>query len=493
MLTLGSLFDGAGTFPFAAQQCGVKAVWASEIESFPIEVTKKRFPEMKLLGDITKVDGAEIEPVDIVTFGSPCQDLSVAGKRAGLDGERSGLFMEAVRIIKEMRCKTNGRYPSIAIWENVPGAFSSNKGEDFRTVLEELCKIKGSDTLIPKPPKRGGRNAWNDAGLIVGDGFSIAWRVLDAQFWGVPQRRRRIFLVADFRGQCAGKILFEREGLSRSFAESRQAWQGFTHSLAYCPSTRVWDARGNGDGDINPTITGDHNNRITDYTTLLVRERCGCEDGGKGVLIQENKSGTISCNNDQFLVITDADLYNQAHSGNIVNCLNVDDIGEARANEIIVMATQQGGAEIGHDLCPTITAAAGTSGNNQPVICYALDRSSFNQGINAQYDIGIDDSGIAQTLVAKGPGAVCSIVCLGKVEVDLRRLTPTECGRLQGMPDWWCEDVPHSDSAEYKMWGNGMALPCGLYVMENVVSVLSLRLLDSLLEVTKYDHHSVRL
>ena len=493
MLTLGSLFDGAGTFPFAAQQCGVKAVWASEIESFPIEVTKKRFPEMKHLGDITKVDGAEIEPVDIVTFGSPCQDLSVAGKRAGLDGERSGLFMEAVRIIKEMRCKTNGRYPSIAIWENVPGAFSSNKGEDFRTVLEELCKIKGSDTLIPKPPKRGGRNAWNDAGLIVGDGFSIAWRVLDAQFWGVPQRRRRIFLVADFRGQCAGKILFEREGLSRSFAESRQAWQGFTHSLAFCPSTRVWDARGNGDGDINPTITGDHNNRITDYTTLLVRERCGCEDGGKGVLIQENKSGTISCNNDQFLVITDADLYNQAHSGNIVNCLNVDDIGEARANEIIVMATQQGGAEIGHDLCPTITAAAGTSGNNQPVICYALDRSSFNQGINAQYDIGIDDSGIAQTLVAKGPGAVCSIVCLGKVEVDLRRLTPTECGRLQGMPDWWCEDVPHSDSAEYKMWGNGMALPCGLYVMENVVSVLSLRLLDSLLEVTKYDHHSVRL
>ena len=493
MLTLGSLFDGAGTFPFAAQQCGVKAVWASEIESFPIEVTKKRFPEMKHLGDITKVDGAEIEPVDIVTFGSPCQDLSVAGKRAGLDGERSGLFMEAVRIIKEMRCKTNGRYPSIAIWENVPGAFSSNKGEDFRTVLEELCKIKGSDTLIPKPPKRGGRNAWNDAGLIVGDGFSIAWRVLDAQFWGVPQRRRRIFLVADFRGQCAGKILFEREGLSRSFAESRQAWQGFTHYLAYCPSTRVWDARGNGDGDINPTITGDHNNRITDYTTLLVRERCGCEDGGKGVLIQENKSGTISCNNDQFLVITDADLYNQAHSGNIVNCLNVDDIGEARANEIIVMATQQGGAEIGHDLCPTITAAAGTSGNNQPVICYALDRSSFNQGINAQYDIGIDDSGIAQTLVAKGPGAVCSIVCLGKVEVDLRRLTPTECGRLQGMPDWWCEDVPHSDSAEYKMWGNGMALPCGLYVMENVVSVLSLRLLDSLLEVTKYDHHSVRL
>ena len=524
MLTLGSLFDGAGTFPFAAQQCGVKALWASEIEPFPVEVTKKRFPEMKHLGDITKVDGAEIEPVDIVTFGSPCQDLSVAGKRAGLDGERSGLFMEAVRIIKEMRCETNGRYPSIAIWENVPGAFSSNKGEDFRTVLEELCKIKGGNASVPRPPKRGGRNAWNDAGLIVGDGFSIAWRVLDAQFWGVPQRRRRIFLVADFRGQCAGEILFERKGLSRSFAESRKAWKGITHSLACGSDAKVWDARGNGDGKTCPTITGEQNTRITDYTALCVRERCGCEGGGKDVLIQEDKSGTIACNNDQFLVITGVDCFNQAETGDksmticsgkdcthlpcvaiygkgtrphnkeeaqkweeavIANCLNVNDIGESRANEIVVMATQQGGAEIGIDLCPTITAAAGMSGNNQPVICYALDRSSFNQGINAQYDIGIDDSGIAQTLVAKGPGAICSIVCLGKVEVDLRRLTPTECGRLRGMPDWWCEDVPHSDSAEYKMWGNGMALPCVLYVMENVVSVLSLRLLDSLLEVSE--------
>lgn len=498
MLTLGSLFDGAGTFPFAAQQCGVKAVWASEIESFPVEVTKKRFPEMRHLGDINKVNGAEIEPVDIITFGSPCQDLSVAGKRAGLDGERSGLFTEAVRIIKEMRCSTNGKYPAIAIWENVPGAFSSNKGEDFRTVLEELCKIKGSNTVIPQPPKRGGRNAWNDAGLILGDGFSIAWRVLDAQFWGVPQRRRRIFLVADFRGQCAGKILFEREGLSRSFAESRESWQGFTRSLARCSSSKVWDARGNGNGNIAPTITGDHNNRITDYTALCVRERCGCEGGGKGVLIQENKSGTISCNNDQFLVITGADLCNQALSEEVSmtlcagrnDCQKVPCVIFAKSDstyaEIIAMATQQGGAEIGKDLCPTLTAAAGTNGNNQPVFCYALDRSSFNQGLNAQFDIGIDDKGIAHTLVAKGPGAVAYGIEIGnKIELEIRRATPTECGRLQGMPDWWCEDVPHSDSAEYKMWGNGMALPCVLYVMENVVSVLSLRLLDSLLEVSE--------
>ena len=195
-MTLGSLFDGAGGFPFAAQQYGIKALWASEIEPFPVAVTTKRFPDMKHLGDITKINGAEIEPVDIITFGSPCQDLSVAGRRAGLDGERSGLFMEAVRIIKEMRRATNGANPVFAVWENVPGAFSSNKGEDFRVVLEELCKIKDGNANVPRPDK----GKWSDAGEIVGDGYSVAWRVLDAQYWGVPQRRRRIFLVADFRG-----------------------------------------------------------------------------------------------------------------------------------------------------------------------------------------------------------------------------------------------------------------------------------------------------
>jgi len=227
MFKLGSLFDGAGTFPLAGKLCGVKPVWASEIEPFPVSVTEKRLPNMKHLGDITKVNGADIEPVDIITFGSPCQDLSVAGKRAGLDGERSGLFMEAVRIIKEMRGATNERYPQIAMWENVPGAFSSNKGEDFRVVLEELCKICDSTISIPRPTnKRGKPVKWEHEGCIVADGFSIAWRLLDAQFWGVPQRRKRIFLVADFGGQCAGEILFECGGLSRNFTQSREKEQG---------------------------------------------------------------------------------------------------------------------------------------------------------------------------------------------------------------------------------------------------------------------------
>lgn len=225
-MTLGSLFDGAGTIPFAAQLCGITPVWSSEIDKFPCEVTAKRFPNMKQLGDITKINGREIEPVEIIAGGSPCQDLSVAGQRAGLGGERSGLFMEQIRVIKEMRDETSKRAnepvrPRYAMWENVPGAFSSNKGEDFRIVLEEFCKVKDESANVPRPAD----GKWQSCGCIVGDGYSVAWRVLDAQFWGVPQRRRRIWLVADFGGERAAEILFEREGLRWSFAESRKAWE----------------------------------------------------------------------------------------------------------------------------------------------------------------------------------------------------------------------------------------------------------------------------
>lgn len=215
-MTLGSLFDGAGGFPLAGEMAGFTPLWASEIEPFPIRVTTKRFPNMRHLGNITEISGKDIEPVDVITFGSPCQDLSVAGKRAGLDGERSGLFMEAIRIIKEMREKTNGKSPTFIVWENVPGAFSSNKGEDFRTVLEEIAKIADENVTIPRPDK----GKWLNAGEILGDGYSIAWRVLDAQFWGVPQRRKRIYLVADFADRRAGRILFERESVSRNTSES---------------------------------------------------------------------------------------------------------------------------------------------------------------------------------------------------------------------------------------------------------------------------------
>lgn len=194
-MKLGSLFDGSGGFPLAGVMNGMTPVWASEIEPYPLRVTAARFPGMKQLGDVTKIDGASIDPVDVITFGSPCQDLSVAGKQTGIhDGKRSSLFFEAIRIIREMRGATNGKYPRFAVWENVPGAFSSNKGADFRAVLQALCEVGGEAVPVPEPPK----GKWAKAGCIVGDSYSIAWRVYDAQYWGVPQRRKRIYLVADF-------------------------------------------------------------------------------------------------------------------------------------------------------------------------------------------------------------------------------------------------------------------------------------------------------
>lgn len=387
-MTMGSLFDGAGTMPFAAMLCGIRPVWSSEIEKFPCEVTKRRFPDVKQLGDVTKINGAEIEPVDIIAFGSPCQDLSVAGTRAGLSGQRSGLFMEAVRIIKEMRenaRRTNQPVrPRYAVWENVPGAYSSNGGEDFRVVLEELCKVADSEVSIPRPPQ--GR--WRGAGAIMGNGYSVAWRTLDAQHWGVPQRRRRIWLVADFGGERAPEILFKREGLHRSFAESRAAWERVAETVeGSIGSASVWDCRGNGDGRTAATLTGDHQNRVTDYTSVVYAIGNG-QVAGTGL---HEKVESLNCMHDAQAVI-------------------------------------------------------------------AIDRAAFNQGENAKYDIGINEDGVAQTVVAKGPGAIC--------DKKIRRLTPTECAKLQGMPSWWCADIPHSDSAEYKMWGNGMALPNALYVME---------------------------
>ena len=408
-MTLGSLFDGSGGFPLAGAMNGMTPVWASEIEPYPLRVTAARFPGMKQLGDVTRIDGASIDPVDVITFGSPCQDLSVAGKQAGIhDGERSSLFFEAVRIIREMRGATNGKYPRFAVWENVPGAFSSNKGADFRAVLQALCEVGGEAVPVPEPPKR----KWEKAGCIVGDGYSIAWRVYDAQYWGVPQRRKRIYLIVDFGSERAGEILFEREGVRGDSAQGRKAREGATDdaaggagrscyafhlqqdhiggSVSPCignaagfndslgehasgcmeyseecsPTLRagdvravVYDCRGNGSGNIVPNLTGDHENRVTDYTAVCV---------GNGQVHQTklgDRTGALNCMHDQQAVI---------HS-------------------------------------------------------------------------------------AKPPRRYI-----------VRRLTPLECCRLQGFPDWWEDGANGSDSARYKMWGNGIALPCAADVMRRI-------------------------
>ena len=271
-LTLGSLFDGIGGFPYAASFYGIRPLWASEIVPECVSVTKKHFPDMEHFGDITKLHGGKLPPVDIITFGSPCQDLSVAsGKRLGLAGERSGLFLEAIRIIREMQEATNGEYPKFALWENVPGALSSSSRRDFKAVLEAF-----TETEVPMP----GSGRWANAGMVRGRGVDLAWCVYDAQYFGTAQRRRRIFLIADFRGTRAGEILFVPKSLSGYFAAGGTPRQG---PAAYAQS----GAGTAGAGDVIPAIS--------------MRIRCGCEGGGKGPLLQVEKSGTLATGNDQYL------------------------------------------------------------------------------------------------------------------------------------------------------------------------------------------------
>ena len=229
MITHGNFFSGSGAWELAAQLNGVKTLWESEIEPFPVALEAKRFPEAKQLGDITQVSGYDIEPVDIMSNSSPCQDLSIAGNQKGMakdSGTRSSLFHEVIRITKEMREKDATRQdtvkyirPRIWMWENVTGALSSSKGEDFRCVLEEIAQIVQPDVSIPKPKK------WAKSGYVAGDGWSIAWCVRNAATEGVPQRRRRLFVVADFGGDCAREILFKSKSMSWYFEEVRKAWE----------------------------------------------------------------------------------------------------------------------------------------------------------------------------------------------------------------------------------------------------------------------------
>lgn len=277
-LKLGSLFDGSGTMPLCATMCGAKAAWASEVEPYPIAVTKTHLPGMKHLGSVTEINGAEIEPVDIITFGSPCQDLSVAGRRAGLDGARSGLFRQAIRIAKEMLAATGGRYPRFMLWENVPGALSSNEGDDFETVLNELLHLSRANEYV----RRNGR--WNNYG---GYG-AVAYRLVNAQYWGVPQRRRRIYAIADTRGESADQVLFEHQGNGWHFEPRLPAGEEIAGIAG--DGYRWYESmvgRNFSGGGYDPAYT--------------LKIRSGCEGGGKGALVQTDLSATLTTNNDQTI------------------------------------------------------------------------------------------------------------------------------------------------------------------------------------------------
>ena len=687
--TIGSLFDGSGGFPLAGFLCGGIPVWASEIEPYPIAVTKSRFPYMKHLGSVTDIKGDEIDPVDVITFGSPCQDLSVAGKRAGLKHEdngddettRSGLFMEAVRIIKEMREATNGEYPRFALWENVPGAFSSNKGEDFRIVLEELIKVAEPTAVMPSVPQKG----WAYADSHRGNGWSIAYRVLDAQYWGVPQRRRRIYLVADFRGERAGEVLFEREGLRGYFAQSGSPWEtapgdievgtgaadcerkcygissfNSNSMLSDNPNSGIYEATTSRTLDLNggnpscnqggiaivepiafmrqlggvetkegvsPTILAaageSGNNQPCVAIPYTLKIRSGCEGGGKGALIQDDLSATLATNNDQYLF---QPIVLDDQGGSVIN-VRTDGMSPTLRAEthgnlpcvmrpVSVMASSAVNAETTDGtISPCLMARAGTGGNQLPLVALTYDARGNGDGATASTITGdhnnritdytslvveccIDGDKIGKaereggsglgirpgdkmyTLTAKDKHAVAysmksiarngvpleeqanpicasdwkdpDIVaylasgkdsvgtlmasmatkqCLGDqeafsgdyhiieennlqpVQYIVRRLTPTECARLQGFADCWghpdhkddftdeeysfwlnvrnthaeingkqVKDYTkaqmltwynklHTDSSEYKMWGNGIALPTALYVMEGISDV----------------------
>lgn len=457
-MRLGSLFDGSGGFPLAARMCGIEPVWASEIEPYPIRVTKKNFPNMKHLGDVTKINGAEIEPVDVITFGSPCQDLSVAGKQKGLSGERSGLFMEAVRIIKEMREKTDGKYPAFAVWENVPGAFSSNKREDFRVVLEALARAAEAGVSVPRSAK------WKKSGEILADGWSIAWRTLDAKYWGVPQRRRRIYLVADFGGGRAGKILFEREGLQRDFKKSRKTREEAATNFGICAHDECRDYVSFGFTGRNSPSAGSIGYSFENAPTL----RAGVKSDV--MCLHPKITGTL-CASGAGL----SRCAGQANETDLVICIAGNTIDREPHNGGNGAGAQEG---ISYTL-NTIDRHA---------VCYGFQsygeykESEVSKSLMACDDITTSDlitaidvrnlrenGNISGTLQAKENGGYSLNYTNPIMESGIvRRFTPLECCRLQGFPDDWCECVEGSDSAQYKMWGNGIALPCALYVMEGI-------------------------
>ena len=555
-LTLGSLFSGSGAFELGGLLAGIRPVWASEIEMFPIRVTTKRLPFVKHYGDVNSIRGDEIEPVDIITSGSPCTDLSIAGKRAGLDGRQSGLFYQAIRIIKEMRCATDGRYPRFIVWENVPGAFSSNNGEDFRAVLEAVCSVKDGDIPVPGPP----RGKWANAGCVMADGFSLAWRVVDACLWGVPQRRKRIYLVADFAGGSAGKVLFESEGVSGYSAEGFRAWKGAAGGAAPCigetGGIRVClNDQGGSRMDVTDDVTctlraeahhppcvleqavfGNRQPSVVE-TPKTMKIRAGKSGGGKGILLQDDKSATLSCNNDQTVFVPSA-----------------FDTGENRCNELVVQAfgicSKESNAMKSDNphsgfyeaqTARTLDCNCNNPSSNQGGIAvvayptYCTSKNSYfmraekelaNTRVATNYNdpplINAWQTASGKEVFGTISASMGSKQWLGNqeafsgdyhiVEPDyiVRRLTPTECARLQGFPDWWCDGLgtenpteedmafwrevfethrkimgtsskpksdsqirkwlkdPHSDSAEYRMWGNGCSLPIVFFVLSGI-------------------------
>ena len=562
-LTLGSLFDGIGGFPLAGKYAGIRPVWASEIEPFPIRVTEKRLPEMKRYGDIHGLHGAKLEPVDVITFGSPCQDVSIAGRREGLSGGRSGLFFEAIRIIREMREATNGEYPKWAVWENVPGALSSHNGEDFRQVLESLIRVQEPEADVPLPAD----GKWLPAGEIMGNGYALAWRVLDAaQGWGVAQRRKRVFVVLDLAGGRAGEVLFESEGLSGYTppgAKARQGAAGGAEDSAGAAGLCLND-QGGSRMDVTREMTS---------TLRAEAHHPPCIMGASG-FCTEHSADSRSIG------------YREEESPTLRAGVTPGVAIEYNPTDSRIKVKEDG-------ICQTLCSRMGTGGNNIPLV-FGISADKSNAMLSDNPHSGIYEANTSRTLDCNGGSPACNQggmmivkpVCDGSFciqgsmigrkdengpqgdginqdvsftlntidrhavyavttgeftavgqeqtpplmardwkdppvvgrpceEYLVRRLTPDECCRLQGYPDGWCKDLesedpnedeilfwtevfrewdaingkpdkvrsrnailkwltaPNSDAAEYKAYGNSVAVPCVFFVLAGIVWALN--------------------
>ena len=580
-LTLGSLFSGSGGFELAGLLAGIKPVWNSEVDPFPIRVTTKRLPEVKHYGDVSTLNGAELEPVDVITFGSPCQDLSIAGRRAGIhEGERSNLFFQAIRIIREMRDATNGEKPRFILWENVPGAFTSNKGEDFKAVLDAIVGIVEENAPSVPSPEKG---RWPAADVLVGDGWSVAYRTVDSQWWGIPQRRKRIFLVGDLAGGRAADILFKSEGLSGYSPEGFRAWQRAANGVetgagAAGRGIPVVNPQGSSGISITEDVTGTliaqdhgHHPAVLDDDSTVAGFLTENSAASRSIGYEEEKSPTVRATNTPA-VIFDAHGRDARYSGP-------------------------------HEVAPTLSRYMGTGSGNVPLKiepAYSIGKEGYSSGEKANFNFSVDEE-LAPTIQASGAGAVAApeddgpqssqafgigafhskgmlsdnphagyyeadtsrtldqsggsplphqggmavvetyalspwvhsgineevaptlmsrdykdpSVINDKEEGDstyrVRRLTPTECARLQGFPDGWCSNLetenpsedeidfwmdifetwgrisnpggkpkqrkqvirwlknPYTDSAVYRLYGNGISLPIAYFILAGIV------------------------
>ena len=509
-LTLGSLFSGSGGFELGAVLAGIKPIWNSDIEPFAIRVTTKRFPDVKHYGDVSTLNGAELEPVDVITFGSPCQDLSIAGKRAGIqDGERSNLFFQAIRIIREMREATHGEKPRYAVWENVPGAFTSNGGEDFKAVLEAIIGVIEEKAPSVPSPEQG---RWPPADLLVGDGWSVAYRVLDAQYWGVPQRRKRIFLVADFAGDSAPKVLFDSEGMSGYSHESFRAWQ----RAASGAEAGVGEA-GRGIPVINPQ--GSSGITITeDVTATLIAQDHGHHPAVLGEPLKAAGFLTESSAT-AHTIGYEEEMSPTLRAGNVPGALALEKEPTERtpfgigsySSEAWKSENPRAGiyeAETSRTLDQSGGSPVPNQGGMAIVETYAMTTGYYTQ---------VEEEKAPPLLARdyKDP-AVVNDRKDSSAEYRVRRLTPTECARLQGFPDWWCANLetenpseeeivfweevfetyrkitnpdgkpktrkqivkwlqaPYTDGSEYRLWGNGVAEPVVFFIMAGVAWASSL-------------------